>query len=183
MAVAAVLLAGCGGRSSSQVVSVDGRIGALRVDRSDRAAVIRFAGRPDAERPGRNYLRYRALGYDCPAHASPGTVQIVPGGAHCRTVFFLAGEPERLRVFFTSSSAYTESNGVRIGMRQAEAERRLHRRLTVGCTTVLHFTSPTGALSISFSGGREAGTSVTGAHVDAFVLHGTGVDPDIFDCL
>lgn len=182
MALAVVLLSGCGGRSSSHLVSVDGRIGPLHVDRSDRADVVRFAGKPDAERTGRNNsVSYRALGYDC--GASSGAFRFALGGAYCRTVFFLAGNGDKLRVFFTSSPAYAETDGVRIGMKQATAERRLHRRLAVGCTTALYFTSPTGALSISFGGGREAGTKVTGAHVDAFVLHGTGIDPDIFDCL
>jgi hypothetical protein len=182
LAVAVVLLSGCGGRSNSHLVSVDGRIGPLHVDRSDRADVVRFAGRPDAERTGRNNsVSYRALGYDCGAPS--GTFRFGLSGAYCRTVFFLAGKGDKLRVFFTSSPEYAETDGVRIGMKQAAAERLLHQRLIVGCTTALHFTSPTGALSISFGGGRDAGTKVTGAHVDAFVLHGTGIDPDIFDCL
>jgi hypothetical protein len=177
-----VLLSGCGGHSNSHLVSVDGRIGPLHIDRSDRADVVRFAGRPAAERTGRsNSVSYRALGYDC--GASSGSFRFALGSAYCRTVFFLAGEGDRLRVFFTSSPEYIETDGVRIGMNQVAAERLVHRRLTVGCTTALHFTSPTGALSISFGGGRETGIKVTGAHVDAFILHGTGVDPDIFDCL
>jgi hypothetical protein len=38
-------------------------------------------------------------------------------------------------------------------------------------------------LSISFGGGTEHGTSIKGAHVDAFVVHGMRHDPDLFDCL
>src|SRR5712691_3258267 len=49
------LAVACGsGQTSarSAIVTVTGRIGPLHLDRSDRAAVIAFAGRPDAERGG-----------------------------------------------------------------------------------------------------------------------------------
>jgi hypothetical protein len=88
-----------------------------------------------------------------------------------------------VETFSTSSPQYSEGHGVRIGMKQVDAERLLHRRLTVGCTTALHFGSPTGSLSIDFAGGVERGTAITGAHVDAFVLHGHGRDAGVFDCL
>jgi hypothetical protein len=150
--------------------------------------VIRFAGRPSAERTGRflNYAPYRALGYGCTGKRAADRVELVQGGPYCRTAFFLDRKTGKLDTFFTSSPEYSEGHGVRIGMAQAAAERLLHRRLTAGCTDALHFESATGLLSIAFSGGKESKytTAVKGAHVDAFVVHGKrGRDLGIFDCL
>jgi hypothetical protein len=164
-------------------VRVTGQIGPLQMDSSDRAAVVAFAGRPDATSTGTApgaYAPYRALGYDCAGNGFDGEVQIV---GRCRTVFFLDRRTGKLETFSTSSPQYSEGHGVRIGMTQEEAEDLLHQRLTVGCTAALHFDSPTGSLSIDFAGGVEHGTSVDGAHVDAFVLHGTRRDAGVFDCL
>jgi hypothetical protein len=183
------LVCGCGSNSKptgTHIVSVTGRIGDLHIDRSDRAAVIRFAGRPSAERAGRilNYAPYRALGYGCAAKRAPDRVELTYHGPYCTTAFFLARKTGKLATFFTSSPAYSERHGVRIGMRQAIAERLLHKRLTLGCTTALHFESATALLSVSFSGGKEHRAAVKGAHVDAFVVHGKKAnDPGIFDCL
>jgi hypothetical protein len=165
------LASGCGSKSTSHVLSVMGRIGTLRVDRSDRAAVIRFAGRPSAERVGHilNYAPYRALGYRCRATSTLRTVQLTPHGPYCRTAFFLERRTGKLEIFFTTAPEYSESHGVRIGMAQAAAERLVHQRLVVGCLTAMHFSSAT--------------ASIKGAHVDAFLVHGHGDEPGIFDCL
>jgi len=151
--------------------------------RSDRAAVEKFAGRPDAVRDGREpgNFPYRALGYDCGSRKD--AVRLARGAPACKTAFFLDRAGGKLETFFTSSPAYEESHGVRIGMKQAEAERLLHRRLTVGCTTALYFASPTGSLSVDFAGGAGHGTAIKGARVDAFVVHGHDRDAGIFDCL
>lgn len=178
----AALVAGCGS-THSHVVRVTGRIGPLQVDRSDQAAVVAFAGRPDRTSTGSaagGYMPYRALGYDCDGKGFDAEVQIVGG---CKTVFFLDRRSGKLETFSTSSSKYSEGHGVRIGMTQAEAERRLHKRLTIGCSAALHFESPSAALSIDFAGGLEHGSSIKGAHVDAFVLHSHRRDAGVFDCL
>src|SRR6266545_8278822 len=79
--VAAVAVAGCGSHSSSSthVVRVTGEIGPVHVDRSDRAAVVAFAGQPDAIVSGRapGSFPYRALGYDC-APRLDGGVELAP---------------------------------------------------------------------------------------------------------
>jgi hypothetical protein len=108
---------------------------------------------------------------------------VVHGGPYCRTVFYFDRRTGKLETFFTAAPEYSEGHGVRIGMKQAEAERLLHQSLTVGCTTALHFDSPTGSLSIDFDGGVDHGTSIKGAHVDGFVLHGHRMDAGVFDCL
>ncbi len=184
--VAAVAVAGCGSHSSSSthVVRVNGEIGPVHVDRSDRAAVVAFAGQPDAVVAGRapGYFPYRALGYDCAPRLNGG-VQLARHAPVCRTAFFFDGRTGKLETFYTASPEYAEGHGVRIGMTQARAERLLRRRLTVGCATSLYFESPTGSLSIDFNGGTEHGTAIKGARVDAFVVHGHRRDAGIFDCL
>ena len=99
---------------------VTGQIGPLRMGSTDRAAVVAFAGKPDATTTG----------------TAPG--------AYAPYLFF-----DR----------------------------------TIGCTAALHFDSPTGSLSIDFAGGVSHGTSIKGAHVDAFVVHGKRRDAGVFDCL
>jgi len=147
------------------------------MDGSGEAAVVAFAGKPDATV---TRAEYRALGYDCGGQGFDNEAPLV---GRCETVFFLDRRTGKLETFSTSSRQYSEGHGVRIGMKQADAERLLHRRLTVGCTAALHFGSPTGSLSIDFAGGAESGTSVEGAYVDAFVLHGHRRDAGVFDCL
>jgi hypothetical protein len=178
-----VAFAGCGG-SPHHVVRVNGSIGPTHVDRSDRAAVIAFAGKPDATAAGRapGYFPYRALGYDCAPRLNGG-VQLARHAPVCRTAFFFDSRSGTLETFYTSSPDYSDGHGVRIGMKQADAERLLRRRLVVGCTAALHFESPTGSLSIEFGGGTEHGTSIKGAHVTDFVVHGHRRDAGIFDCV
>jgi hypothetical protein len=164
-------------------VRVTGQIGPLHMGSSDRAAVVAFAGKPDSTTTGTApgaYAPYRALGYECAGKGFAAEVQIV---RRCRTVFFFDRRTGKLETFSTSSPQYSEGHGVRIGMKQAEAEQRLHERLTIGCTAALHFESTTGSLSIDFAGGVSRGTSIKGAHVDAFVVHGKRRDAGVFDCL
>jgi hypothetical protein len=186
-AALALLAAGCGGSSGSRVFGVDGHVGPLHVDRSDRAAVIRYAGTPDAERSGHpiGYSPYRALGYDCtPTRRSNDTMQIVFRGPYCLTVFFLDGKTGKLEDFFTASRAYSESHGLHVGTSQAVAERALHQRLRIGCLAVLRIDSSQASLAMEFTGGTEKGTSIKGAHISDFVLHGMRRrDYGVFDCL
>jgi hypothetical protein len=183
------LAGGCGSHhtfSGPWIVTVGGRIGSLHLDRSDRASVIAFAGKPDAERRGRQpaSARFDALGYDCEAGQLPGPLPDV-GLPHCRTIFFINARRGTLATFFTTSPRYVEGHGVRIGMRQASAERLLHRRLTVGCETNFYLSSPRAMLTIAFTGGIEKrhSTSVKGAHVYAFALHSPRHDVGVSDCL
>jgi hypothetical protein len=152
------------------------------MDRSGQTAVIAFAGKPEATITGTSpgYQRYRAFGYDCGGKGFDAEARIV---GRCLTVFFFDIRTGKLETFSTSSRQYSEGHGVRIGMKQSEAEDLLHRRVTVGCNTALHFESPTGSLSIDFAGGVEHGTSIKSAHVDAFVLHSKHRDAGVFDCL
>ena len=86
-----LVVSGCGSTHRSVAVSVTGRIGPLRVDRSDRGDVIAFAGRPDAEREGEEFdsVRYRALGYECFETSTLERWPLLPKGPYCRTVFLV----------------------------------------------------------------------------------------------
>jgi hypothetical protein len=188
------LLAACSsGTKAARVISVDGRIGPLRVDHSDAAAVIAFAGRPAAQHRGRefNYSPpYLALGYGCTRRRSDLAFPLshARGGPNCRTVYFINLRTGKLGDLYTSSARYTERHGVRIGMRSADAERLLHRRLYAGCEEDIYLGTPAASLTIAFGGGvirkdpASSGLHVIGGHVFAFVLHGRH-DVGVFDCL
>jgi hypothetical protein len=182
---------GCssGGTSGgSGTVRVTGRIGTLQLDRSDRADVMAFAGKPDAERQSREgpgFARYDALGYDCTRTRTPQVFPLVRSAPrpYCGTIFFIDEQSGRLETFFTTSARYAEGHGVQMRAPQARAERLLHRHLVVGCETNLYVSSPAAALTIAFEGGVERMTSVTGAHVYALVLHSRQRDAGVFDCM
>lgn len=199
--VAAVLLtvSGCGrshhsGASGTVSVDRDGRIGALRVDVSDRRAAFAFAGHPDAERRGRNTVaspegsaRYDALGYDCASKVSAKSyaIPLVDGGPHCHTVFFMRGR--RLGLFYTTQARYVERHGVHVGMATATAERLLHRRVIVGCISSIELTRPghKPLLRLVFDGGTIRQTHLPclrGGHVAALVIHSAKHDPGVFEC-
>jgi hypothetical protein len=184
-----VLAVGCSAHNTSResaVVTSSGRIGPLHVDRSDRAAVIAFAGRPDSEGPGQEFdsPRYYALGYSCAKKSALDRFPITAGGPNCRTIFFFQREAGKLASFFTSERRYSEAHGVRVGMASAVAERLLHKRLFEGCETNIYLSSPTGSLTIAFAGGKAGGKlHVTGARVYAFVAHGSRGDVGVWDCM
>jgi hypothetical protein len=105
-------------------------------------------------------------------------------GPYCRTVFFLDSETGKLENFFTASRPYSERHDMRVGSTQADAERLLHQRLHVGCLAVLRLQSPKASPSMEFGDRIEKGTSIKGAHVSAFVLHGSREhDYGVFDSL
>lgn len=172
---------------------VSGRVGSLRVDESVRRQVVAFAGRPDAERRGRNTVaspfgseRYDALGYGCAGNAGPPALPLVQPGPSpkCRTVFFIEARSGRLGLFYTIDPHYRERHGVRVGMPQGTAERLLGRRVQIGCLVDIYLSSSRASLIISFNGRKfnlRAG-EVIGAHVDALVLHGDRHDPGVFEC-
>jgi hypothetical protein len=186
--VALLLLApGCGSTHRSVTVSVAGRIGPLHVDRSDRGDLVAFAGKPEAERHGEEFdsLPYQALGYGCSEKSTLERWPLLQKGPYCRTVFFINVKTGKLGNLFTSSAGYVEPHGVRPGMGEEVAERRLHRHLRTGCEENFYFDSRAAALTVAFAGGVTARVSgrVTGAHVFALVLHGRRSDVGVFDCL
>ena len=166
-------------------ISVSGRVGPLRVDESRRAAVVAFAGRPQAERRGRTDRggRYDALGYGCGPHAGGDTLPLVHGGPRCRTVFFIDARSGRLGLFYTIQPRYVESHGVRVGMPTATAERLLRQRVIVGCMAAIRLSSRHALLTVAFAGGTiTRKPALRGGHVSLFALHGDRHDPGLFEC-
>ena len=169
---------------------LDGRIGPLRVDVSDRRDVISFLGRPAAERRARTTqedfapnIPYDALGYGCGANAGADAMPLVHGGPRCRTTFFI-DRRGRLGLFYTIQTRYVERHGVRIGMPTATAERLLRKRVRAGCLVDIFLSSPHATLTVSFDGGtiRHNG-SLHGGHVSIFVLHGLHHNIGLFECM
>jgi hypothetical protein len=198
-AVLVFVVSGCGGSHHSGVsgtvsVNANGGIGPLRVDVSDRRAVVAFAGRPDAERRGRNTVaspdgsaRYDALGFDCASsvNANSYAIRLVEGAPFCHTVFFLRGG--RLGLFYTTQARYVDGHGVHVGMATATAERLLHRRVIPGCIDAVELTRPgaTPVLRFVFDGGTITHTRLPhlrGGHVAALVFHSAKHDPGVFEC-
>jgi hypothetical protein len=191
-----VAAAGCssGHPSAKRVVlSENGRIGELRMDRSSRVNVIAFTGKPDAERRGGESggPPFRALGYECSRKRKDDAFPLLEtprgrSGPSCKTVFWINSRTGTLGTFYTSSPHYSESHGVRIGMKTAEAERLLSKRVIVGCEENIYLGKA--PLTIAFAGGAPHRTSASsalhliGGHVYAFALQGRD-SVGIFDCL
>ena len=181
-------VAAAGRLGGSGTISATGRVGPLQIDRSNRAAILAFAGQPTAERTGGSpgAPPYDALGYECSATASIGDAPLASGGPYCRTVFYINDQTGELGTFFTAAAhQYRESHGVRIGTTTATAERLLHMRLIAGCGTSIYLKTKAAFLTVAFTGGRARPPSltVTGGHVYAFVLHSPRHYLGIFDCL
>jgi hypothetical protein len=184
---ATALVAGCSSGGHSSIVTPDGRIGSLHVDRSDAYAVIASAGRPDVDWHASEVgsRRFRALGYGCSSARYDTGWPLGAPRRYCQTVFFLRARTGRLGDFYTTSTRYSEAHGVRIGMATAAAERRVHQLVYVGCEQDIHL----GMLTIAFAGGaplrlpRSDGLHLVGGRVYAFAMHSARNDVGVFDCL
>ena len=180
-----LVIAGCGSSKVNQsyVVSMNGSIGPLSVDRSGRGQVIAYAGKPDADLRGRgDNSRYEVLGYGCPGRLPPLRDYLID----CRTAFYLVRG--RLGLFFTRGRKPSwESDGVRIGTPTARAERLLHRKVYEGCGTFVWLYGKRARLTVEFGGGRTRALHsgrllLVGGHVSAFYLHSEDRDPGVTDC-
>lgn len=177
LALAALAAAGCGSSHHADIhVGPDGRVGPLLLQRSTRADVIAFAGKPESEMRGRydGYGPYIALGYACDGRKAIDKYEF-PG---CGTVFYIYAQTGRLEEFYSAEPRFVGPRGIRPGMAATTAERLAHRRLpTVGCLVAWTFPAKKGGLTATFAGtGKHT-------HIDFFVLvrepHAAGV----FDCI
>jgi hypothetical protein len=198
-AAAVVLLAlaaACGSHSTSRglggVVSVDGRIGDLRVGRSTADAIVAAIGRPDAtarrREPGAYNPPYRMLGYGCSPHRRDDEWPLGRHAPFCTTVFFVNLRTGKLGAAYTTSPRYTESHGVRIGTSTSRAERLLHRLVYAGCEASVYLESRRAHLTIAFDGGHarvvhNVARDLIGGHAAIFVLHSPRDDVGVWDCL
>ena len=158
----------------SGVVAVTGQVGKLQIDKSNRAAVLAFAGKPDVEVRQRvlGFPSYDALGYDCSDTESANNFPIGNSGPYCVTIFFIDIASHSLEDFVSSSDSYHERNGVRIGTSVSDAQRLLHRQVTRGCGVVMRIDGANALLRINFTNGRA----------DTFVLHSLKRTAGLFNC-
>ena len=135
-ALAAVILlavSACGGSGSthggSGVVTAGGHVGSLQIDVSTRFAVVAFAGTPDVSVTGKSSWprvpKYHALGYYCSRTRKVGLDRLANWS--CRTVYYVNARTARLVAFYTASSGFRTTNGIRPGMTQNAADRRAHQ--------------------------------------------------------
>ena len=180
-ALAALTLIGCasghGSGSGPIVVSATGRIGPLRVDKSDRADVISFAGRPESEGLGRyvDYPPFDALGYGCRAKRATNEAGI----PRCKTVFYFDSRSGELELLYTEDNRYVDAHGVHAGTRTPAAERQLHRRAFEGCFSGFRFETRTGFLVMWLEGGK----TLKGDQVGFLVVHSKRLNPGVLDCI
>jgi hypothetical protein len=115
---------GGGGR-----ITFSGRVGKLRLDRSRRSDIVRFAGRADAVGPGvSNPHSAHVLGYDCHGSGFPVTPHRL-----CSVSFYVNSHTHHLSDVTAGLTSYIGPHGVRVGMKTREAERRLNRKAFEGC--------------------------------------------------
>ena len=180
-ALAALALIGCasghGSGSGRIVVSATGRIGPLRVDKSDRADVISFAGRPESERHGRyvDFPPFDALGYGCRGKKATDEAGI----PRCKTVFYFDSRSGELELLYTEDNRYVDTHGVYAGTRTLAAERQLHRRAFEGCFSGFRFETRTGFLVMWLEGSK----TLKGDHVGFLVVHSKRLNPGVLDCI
>lgn len=170
------------------VLSANGRVGPLVIDRSSRDQVISFAGQPDAEYIGSESggPLYDALGYRCAS--SERTTEAPVGGRYCQTAFYIDVASGTLGQFFTTSRAYRDTHGTRVGMATAAASAREHRAFLVGCATGMYIRTHSATLVIEVIGGHDGkpnshGIPVTGGHVELLAVDSNKHDPGVFDCV
>ena len=155
-------------------LTVGGKVGPLQIDKSNRAAVVAFAGKPDAEVQSITYglSKYDALGYGCSTTSANDNFTLGNDGPYCQTVFFIDTAHKTLEDFITTSSGYHLTNGIRIGTTVSAAQRLLHQRADRSCLVVLKVDGPNALFRISFTGGKA----------DTFVLHSTQRTAGLFNC-
>jgi hypothetical protein len=157
----------------------------LHVDKSDRADVIAFAGRPESERRGRydGFPPFDALGYRC----SGKHVTDAEGTPKCKTIFYLDARSGRLAILYTEDARFVARHGVHVGTPTVVAERVLHRRVISGCSDGLSFVTHTGFLVMWFYGGKDVvrhrRAHLVGGHVGLIVVHSRRLNPGVLDCI
>jgi hypothetical protein len=195
--IAASSLIACGsGHSSASsriLVTATGRVGPLNTDRSDRADVIEFAGKPESERRGSYYRTapFDALGYGCRGKRATDPL----GFPTCQTVFYLDSHSGKLELFFTTDDRYAEGHHIHVGTPTAVAERALHERVFVGCDALLFVKTKSAFLVTQFEGGktvrsveviagkRRHDLHLVGGHVGFLVVHSQRRNPGVLDCI
>jgi hypothetical protein len=172
-------------------ITATGRIGSLRLDQSDKAAIVAFAGEPQVDDvatgavPGSGW---EALGYGCGQKAtlSPLVAPAGTQGPYCRTVYYLNSTTAMLGTFFTSMPGFRDVRGVGVGMRTAKADHLEGAKALGGCLAGILLKTPKGTYHVIITGGHTHPHGnelvVSGGRVGALVLHSRTNDVGVFDC-
>jgi hypothetical protein len=194
--------------SSPVQITDTGKIGPLSVGVSTRSEIVAFAGPPEAEaqRAERPQDPYEALGYNCipgtSSHpdlsrieltSSPPTEEVTSGvpTQACLAVFYVDENKGALAVFATTSSAYRESNGLRVGLATHTADRRAHTRAIGGCIDALHLQGGHVSLTALIYGGKDMAHRhngntelvVKGGRIGEIVITAATDELGLFDCI
>jgi hypothetical protein len=157
------------------VISAAGVVGKLQIDKSTRADVLAFAGKPDAEVNNERvfgYHSYDAVGYDCSDKEANDNFTLGNSGPYCKTMFVIDIPSHSLEDFATTSSAY-HVRGVSIGTAVSAAQRALRTKVDRSCLVVLKTETAKAKLRIDFVGGRA----------DAFAVHSLRRTSGLFHCM
>jgi hypothetical protein len=172
-------------------VTAGGRIGTLQIDRSDKSAIVAFAGEPEVDEVDGGVYRgsgWEALGYRCGPEDTMSPLVATAGaeGPYCRTIYYLNSKTGRLGTFFTSMPGFRDAHGVFVGMRTAKADRLEGKKAIGGCGEGIFTTTPSGTYHVVIAGGhthpRGNELVVRGGRVGALVLHSRTDDVGVFDC-
>jgi hypothetical protein len=172
-------------------ITAGGRIGTLQLDRSDKSAIVAFAGEPEVDEvdagvyPGSGW---EALGYRCGPQdtLAPLVATVGAEGPYCRTVYYVNSGTGRLGTFFTSMPGFRDAHGVFAGMRTAKADRLEGKKALGGCLEGIAIQSPSAIYHVIITGGhthlRGNELVVRGGRVGALVLHSRRNNVGVFDC-
>jgi hypothetical protein len=157
------------------VISASGVVGKLQIDKSTRAEVLAFAGKPDAEVNNERVFGYRsydAVGYDCSDRQANDNFTLGNSGPYCKTMFVIDIPSHTLEDFATTTSSYHVS-GVSIGTSVSAAQRALRTKVDRSCLVVLKTETAKAKLRIDF----------VGRHADAFAVHSLRRTSGLFHCM
>jgi hypothetical protein len=152
-------------------VTARGAVGPLRMDRSTRADVIAFAGKPDAETHlAKPYEGSEALGYGCPGRRAVNQF----GEPSCKTAFYIDVRSGLLEELYTEDPRYVGPHGIHARTTNVRAAHLLEKPLPwMGCQAQDLIYTPTGLLAIVLGKQRVA----------FLVLVAHKHDAGVFDCI
>jgi hypothetical protein len=158
LALPSAPLAASGERGGRGELTLSGRVGTLQFDRSTKAGVITFAGRPGATGVGsfgNREPRYLAMGYGCREHGG-SLLWHVDHFDFCRTVFFLSAHTQKLVAFRSLSQSYA-FRSARTGMATLGVQHATRGQAGNGCFPGFVFGSRHDHASVwgFVEGGRE----------------------------
>ena len=145
------------------VVSPDGNVGTLVLNKATTSDVIRAEGTPELQSTGNfapSFPSYTALGYNC-AGATTAT--------SCKAIFYISQQTGLLTSFYATDPTYHTPNGSHAGDSLATAERLEGRTVAAGCITGIVESSAAATLAL-YVRAHYHGSTITGGRVASLSL-------------